>query len=151
MDQGLTGTHHLVLRRDIAEMSRVNRFIADVAQRSGWPATLIFPLQLCLEEAISNVIRHGVMRGGDSEIRVSLGERNDHVVACVEDEGEAFDPTQFAPPPRPASLADIPVGGMGIHLMRKFTARLAYARIGSRNRLVLEFGKDAQTAPGQNA
>jgi serine/threonine-protein kinase RsbW len=143
----MRGPHHLSLRRDLAEMSEVNRFIKDVVQRSGWPASLIFPLQLCLEETVSNVIRHGVVHGTDADIRLSLGEREGRVVACVEDDGEEFDPTRFVPGPLPRSLADVHVGGMGVHLTRQYAARIAYVRVGPCNRLVLEFNKGEQSAP----
>jgi serine/threonine-protein kinase RsbW len=133
--------HRLVLRRDLAEMGLVTRFVEDVARRSGWQSALVFPLQLCLEEAVSNVIRHGVVRRGVPEIRVSLAERDDRVVALVEDDGEAFDPTGIAPRPPVSSLADNPVGGTGVRLMRQFATRMEYARVGPSNRLVLEFGK----------
>jgi anti-sigma regulatory factor (Ser/Thr protein kinase) len=139
--EALAEPHRLVLRRDLAEMALVTRFVEDVAQRSGWHAAVIFPLQLCLEEAVSNVIRHGVMRCGVPEIRVSLGEHDDRVVAWVEDDGEAFDPTGIVPRSSVASLADNPVGGTGVRLMRQFATRMAYARVGPSNRLVFEFGK----------
>jgi anti-sigma regulatory factor (Ser/Thr protein kinase) len=141
VSQELTEPHRLVLRRDLAEMDLVRRFVEAVAQRSGWHSALIFPLQLCLEEAVSNVIRHGVVRCGVPEIRVSLGEREDRVVAWVEDDGEEFDPTGISPRPPVASLADNPVGGTGVRLMRQFATRMEYARVGPSNRLVLEFGK----------
>jgi anti-sigma regulatory factor (Ser/Thr protein kinase) len=143
----MTGSHHLSLRRDITELGQVNRFIEDVVQRSGWSAALIFPLQLCLEETVANVIRHGVVHDTASEIRLSLGEREGRVVACVEDDGEEFDPTRFVPDPPPRALEDVPVGGMGIHLTRRFAERISYVRVGPCNRLVLEFGKGAQATP----
>ncbi len=139
----MTGAHVLVVRRDLDELGGVNRFIEDVVRRAGWPASLIQPLQLCLGESVSNVIRHGVVGGGGAEIRVSLSERGGRVIACVEDEGAAFDPTAVAPPPPLRSLADARVGGLGIHLMRQYSARMVYARVGPCNRLVLEFDKDA--------
>lgn len=144
MDHSLSGAHRLALRRDLSEIGLLNRFIEELAQASGWPARLIFTLQLCLEEAVANVIRHGSVRGGASAICVWVGERADRIIACVEDEGEAFDPTGFNSPPPPHSLPEASVGGMGIPLMRRFTTRIDYARVGPRNRLVLEFGKGAR-------
>ncbi|HUB96378.1 MAG TPA: ATP-binding protein [Stellaceae bacterium] len=133
-------THRLVLRRDLAEMTRVARFVDDVVQRAGWRKALVFPLQLCLEEAVSNVIRHGVVRRGDPAIRVALADHGGRVVASVEDDGEAFDPTAIPPQPIAPSLADCPTGGFGVGLMRRFAVRIAYARVGASNRLVFEFG-----------
>jgi anti-sigma regulatory factor (Ser/Thr protein kinase) len=56
---------------------------------------------------------------------------------AVEDPGPPFDP--LAEPHRPplgAGIEQRPVGGLGIHLVRRLTTRLAYARTPEgRNRL----------------
>lgn len=140
-----TSSPHLELQRSLEELARVHAFVEAVVERSGWPAALIFPLQLCLEEAISNVIRHGAASGGETAIRVTLAERGEDrtVVACVEDEGAPFDPTAAPPAPPGRSLAELAKGGHGLGLMRRFAARVSYSRIGAKNRLVLEFGTAA--------
>src|ERR1700685_1266943 len=99
MDNGVSGSV-LELPRHLEQVARLHAFVADVVARSGWPASLVFPVQLCLEEAGSNVLRHGAPGAADPAIRVTLGERGDRmVVACVEDQGAPFDPTQVPLPP----------------------------------------------------
>ena len=130
----------LALRRDIAEIARATAWMEGIAAQSAWSSALIFRLRLCLEEAMSNVIRHG--RGGAaSDILLSLEEQNDGVTVCVEDEGDAFDPTQHPPLEPPSTIASAKVGGFGIALMRRFATEVSYQRVGRRNRLLLVFDR----------
>ena len=59
--------------------------------------------------------------------------------AEVADDGRPFDPLSHALPAPPADLRSVPVGGLGIKLMRSFADRMAYRRCGAINRLTLSF------------
>jgi serine/threonine-protein kinase RsbW len=131
----------LALRRDLSEIERATIWMENIAAQSAWPKTLIFRLRLCLEEAISNVIRHGRTEGATGEILLALEEQDQRVTASVEDEGQAFDPTQHPVPERASSIEGTRLGGFGIHLMRRFATQLIYQRVGPRNRLLLMFDR----------
>ena len=73
------------------------------------------------------------------EIVVEVERRGELLVARIEDNGSAFDPTQVLRPPVPASLAEAKVGNLGIHLMRSFAAGMHYEHRDSRNRLTMRF------------
>ncbi len=136
MSDAASGGHRLALQRNLEELQRMAVWVDDVAQRVGLPEALVFGLQLCLEEAVSNVIRHGGVAAEWSEIRVSLVERDGAFAALIEDEGPAFDPTHQPTPEPVSSIDSAKIGGLGIHLMRQFTTRIDYWREGSCNRLV---------------
>jgi len=139
VEPALAEMQHLVLRRDLAEIARMAAWIDAQARILALSDGMIFRLQLCLEEAISNIVRHGIAPAGGEEIRLSLGGRQTRVTAWVEDGGEAFDPLQIPPPEPATSIADAKPGGLGIHLMRQFATRIEYQRLGSRNRLIMDF------------
>jgi anti-sigma regulatory factor (Ser/Thr protein kinase) len=109
----------------------VDRFL----QRVGASQETAFGLHLCLEEAVSNIIRHG----GPLEdgIRVTLCTGEGGVLARIEDDGPPFDPSEALPRRPPASLDDALPGGFGLPLMRGFASQIRYERVGSRNRLLL--------------
>jgi serine/threonine-protein kinase RsbW len=82
------------------------------------------------------------------EIVVEVERRDQTLVARVEDNGSAFDPTQVPRPPAPASLAEAKVGNLGIHLMRSFAGGMHYERRDSRNRLTMRFVEGHHAAHG---
>jgi serine/threonine-protein kinase RsbW len=128
----------LLLHRDLAELQRLAVWIEDEAAR-GLSANVSFAVQVCLEEAVANIIMYCSTTDDRLEIVVEVERRGELLVARIEDNGSAFDPTQVLRPPVPASLAEANVGNLGIHLMRSFATGMHYERRDSRNRLTMRF------------
>ena len=97
---------------DLAALSTV----ADRAEACGLAAGLdrssIFAVLLCLEEAISNVIRHGRL-AGDARIRISIDCLPDRLSIEIADPGIAFDPLHAPPPPALQDVTEAAIGGRG--------------------------------------
>jgi len=139
MSDRSTDIGRLILRRELAEVGRAIAWLEELGARAAWPQPFIFRLRLCLEEALSNVVRHAQPASAAKEIVLSLAAQGDAVTACIEDDGHAFDPTQYPAPERAASIEAFQIGGYGILLMRRFATAVRYRRIDNRNRLVLVF------------
>ena len=56
----------------------------------------------------------------------------------VEDDCRQFDPLSLPPPDLTASLAERPVGGLGVSLVRQMMDAVSYDRVGMRNRLSMK-------------
>jgi anti-sigma regulatory factor (Ser/Thr protein kinase) len=132
------GATRLILRNDLAELKLLARWFEDWAEPAISPS-VSFAIQLCLEEAVANIIMHGGAENDYLEIAVELERTDGMVVARVEDTGREFDPTQVPQPALAMSLAEAKVGDFGISLMRSFASKLDYERRDSRNRLTLRF------------
>jgi serine/threonine-protein kinase RsbW len=137
----------LLLHRNLAELERLAVWIEGWAVRE-LSANLLFAVQLCLEEAVANIIMYSTTTDVRLEIVVEVERRDQTLVARVEDNGSAFDPTQVPRPPAPASLAEAKVGNLGIHLMRSFASGMHYERSDSRNRLTMRFVEVQAAAHG---
>ena len=119
---------------------------ATIAEYAISPETA-FAIHLCLEEAISNVIRHGYSGQPGHTLTVNYASPNAHeLVFTIEDQAPAFDPLdapliEEQPEPSPEDL--LRPGGRGILLMRKFASSIAYKRLenenGGGNRLTIGF------------
>lgn len=131
----------LDLRNDIADLDRLSSFVQAIAEEATLNPDQLFAVGLCLEEAVTNVIRHGGIedRSG-TPISVTLLSGAPELAFCLEDVGRPFDPTTVVPPRAAASLEEAPIGGLGIPLMRKMTRDMSYERRDGRNRLILRFG-----------
>jgi serine/threonine-protein kinase RsbW len=137
----------LLLHRDLAELQRLAVWIEGWAMRD-LSAGLSFAVQVCLEEAVANIIMYSATTDDCLEIVVEVEREDQTLVARIEDNGSAFDPTQVPRPPRPASLAEAKVGNLGIHLMRSFASGMHYERRDSRNRLTVRFVEVQDAAHG---
>jgi serine/threonine-protein kinase RsbW len=128
----------LLLHRDLAELERLAVWIDGWAMRD-LSASLSFAVQVCLEEAVANIIMYSTTKDDRLEIVVEVEREDQILVARIDDNGSVFDPTQFQRPPVPASLAEANIGNVGIHLMRSFASGMHYERRDSRNRLTMRF------------
>ena len=133
-------TSRLVLRNNLAELDRLASWLEEWAGPIVPPDTS-FALQLCLEEAVANIIIHGAVDEAQSEIAVELERNGATLRARVEDCGRRFDPTRFRPPTAATSLERAKVGDLGIHLMRSFADGMHYERRGHRNRSTFWFAE----------
>jgi serine/threonine-protein kinase RsbW len=131
--------NRLELRGDLSELSRLAEW-TKARTPQVIAADTLFAVQLCLEEAVANIIMHGGGAKDDRlQIAIALERNGGTLVARIEDSGREFDPTQFPPPSVAKSLEEAKVGDLGIHLMRSFASDMHYERRDGRNRLTLRF------------
>lgn len=140
MAQALTQNRleRLVLRSDLAELSRVLPWVEAIAVRYALSAKTVFAIDLCLEEALSNIVRHGYASQAGRPIVVEFRHDEAELVFTVEDEAPHFCPP-IAAISAPASLEELTPGGLGIPLMRRFAERVEWEPLAIGNRLTLAF------------
>src|SRR5262245_57071816 len=86
----------LTIRNDLGELARVNDLATELLERCGIARPAVYATQLVLEEALSNVIRHGYPDQDSHEIALVLRVVKGGIELQVEDDGREFDPTQAA-------------------------------------------------------
>lgn len=103
----------------------------------GLPGTVLYALQLALEEHLTNIVSYGYEDQGSHQIRVRVELGTQGLRAVVEDDGIPFDPLQLPAPDVSIPMAERAIGGLGVHMMRNAVDDLAYRRDGDRNILVI--------------
>lgn len=94
-------------------------------------------LETALEEIITNTIKYGFASTAAPRIRAEVDLTPEGVELRIADNGAAFDPTQ-APAPAPAeSIEAMPVGGLGLHLVRQMAREFRYERRGDWNHVTI--------------
>ena len=129
----------LTIAADLAATAQLAPWLAGLA--TAWPAPLAFAVELCLDEVVTNIAMHG----DAGEISIEIDQDDSSVTARIEDAGREFDPTA-ASRPLPTSLDEAEVGGLGLVLVKRFSAGLRYTRLAGRNRLELRFDAAATAA-----
>jgi anti-sigma regulatory factor (Ser/Thr protein kinase) len=143
----------LNLTSELADLLRVAPWLDELGERYGIAADARFAIELCLEEALSNVIRHGYGDEPGRPLRVTFEAGAGGGAGAVaelrftiEDEAPAFNPLEQPVPPPLGPGDSFRVGGQGIRLLQRFAHRLEYARRERGNRLLMGFLNQAGPA-----
>jgi len=111
----------LVVPGRYKEIKRICEFVAAGAADAGFDAKTIFHLELCCDEASTNIIEHAYGEEDVGDIAISYAVDDDDFIIVLRDTGQAFNPGDVPPPAingggMPADdLADqMRVGGLGL-------------------------------------
>ena len=115
-------------------LSSISGAVERLGARAGWSDSLVYRVNLVLDELASNVLSHGVSGEPPAgALEIDLVGSSGEVRIDVADDGPAFDPVA-APDPAPLDpTAPVPVGGLGLHLVRTIAACVSYRREAGRN------------------
>jgi anti-sigma regulatory factor (Ser/Thr protein kinase) len=140
----------LVLRSRLEEMAQLPVWIEGLTSRHAIPDKTQFAIDLCLEEALSNVIRHGYAGVEDRSVSVQFSmPRDSYFEFVIEDEAPHFNPLDAPALPALNATEEIRVGGQGIRFLREFSDALEYEPTPVGNRLRIGFSAD-DAAPSPN-
>jgi serine/threonine-protein kinase RsbW len=130
----------LNLKSRVSELARIPPWIERLAAQFSIPESMQFAMNLCLEEALSNVIWHGYAGEPDHSIAVHFASpRVDYFVFVIEDEAPPFNPVDSPELPALNELENNQIGGQGIRLLRQFADALEYQATPTGNRLSMGF------------
>jgi serine/threonine-protein kinase RsbW len=118
-------------------------WIDDIAREAGLGPDIVFKLQMCAEELLANVIRHG--GSSDLEVWVAIRFSGRALELTIEDNGQPFDVTAATPRKIDRPLDVTEPGGLGIGLVHRFSDGLTYKHSGDRNctTVIFQLGKSA--------
>jgi serine/threonine-protein kinase RsbW len=119
------------------EIRRACEWLTTALERRDVPAPQVECLELALHEVLANVLAHGGSAARAEPIRICAEVREKTKIGearvKVTDAGIPFDPTG-APEHTPArTLAEAPLGGLGLPLIRHCSDWMSYRREGGRN------------------
>ncbi|MEN9887334.1 MAG: hypothetical protein RL758_1912 [Pseudomonadota bacterium] len=129
----------LSIDADVAEIRRASVWVGKTGLQMGVPPEQIERLDLCLNEALANVLEHGGQGARQAPIVLTLGLDRDAEsrLACltVSDAGHPVNPLLIVPKNVAHTLEDATPGGLGIQMIRTFSDRLEYHFSQGRNHL----------------
>lgn len=133
----------LTLSNDLAEIPRLAEAVEAFCEPLTPTMKDLLAIQLALEETVTNVINHGYKEhpAGTRTFTVELAAPTpDRIRATITDDAPAYDP--LARPEVDVSLPieERPIGGLGVHLVKKLMHHASYERRGNQNVLTLELG-----------
>lgn len=127
----------IVMRNDIQQIPTLAEWVESLQL----PVELNMPINLALEETVSNVMLYAYPGRQDGRVIVEYFETKDdngkRLIFTVSDSGIPFDPTKKDDADITLSAEDRQIGGLGIHLVRQLMDEVYYQRVDDKNILTL--------------
>jgi anti-sigma regulatory factor (Ser/Thr protein kinase) len=132
----------IALVADTREFRVASDRIVKVGSSKGIPDEAIRKLDICMNEALANVVMHRDSAAAPPAVvlRLELLLPPDRATAFLTliDNGKPFNTLDHVTRPHPACLEEAEPGGLGIALMRTFADRMSYRFVDGRNELTIE-------------
>jgi len=129
----------LILPAAAESIAPFREFVRAGAVEAGIEPEELEKLDLVLEEILINVARYAYApEKGLVEVRY-LADGPGQLRVEIVDSGRVFNPLEADPPDLSRGLADRPIGGLGVFLVRSMVASIDYRREQDRNILSFTF------------
>ncbi len=128
----------LIIGNEMTELRRMSEWLVASGLASGIPQDVLFKLDVCANEAVTNIISYAYDDSERHDITLDLIKTATGACLIIRDDGKPFNLLEAPPHHQPASLADARIGGLGIHLIRGLMSQCAYERENGINVLRLE-------------
>lgn len=134
----------LTIQASGAEVRRASEWLDAACRAHNVPQPLAERLALCLHEVLANIINHGGPAALAAPIRLQLDTTRDQgsskASLTVSDAGMPFNPLSVPKRNLPKTLAEAPVGGLGLVMIHRFADGLDYRHEDGQNHLTFGVG-----------
>ena len=133
----MTNAFRMTIGAGPGEVASVGAAFAEFADAHALPAAVRRSLNVVLDELLTNAIAYGLAGREAGEVTVDVALSPDRLTVTLTDDGKPFDPFGRAVPDTALSVEERPIGGLGIHLVRRLMDEVSYQRRADRNIVVL--------------
>lgn len=125
------------IENKLDEIPGVMAALEEFADNSGLDMGAAQAAELVLDELLANIISYGYTDSDTHQITVELSVVDGAMTIRIVDDGMAFDPFEQDAPDLESSIERRELGGLGIHLVKKFMDEYSYQRIDDHNTVIL--------------
>lgn len=133
----MKASRHLTVEGRYAEIRTICKFVAEGAAEAGLDENDVFHVELCCDEAATNIIEHAYRGENIGPIGVEYIINDQTLTITLSDDGRPFDPTTVPIPPSVNAASgngesatdlagQLQVGGLGLHLIRNLMDEVYY-------------------------
>jgi anti-sigma regulatory factor (Ser/Thr protein kinase) len=116
----------MTIPADPTAIPAVTEGVNAMLTQKGWPEEQVMAIELALQEAVANGIRHGCRGDATKQVQCSVSiDAEGEVLIVVRDPGHGFDPTTVANPLAPENM--LKPSGRGIFLINGLMDDVQYA------------------------
>lgn len=125
----------LTLHNRASEIPLAHQALDQFTAQHGLDGRKFGLVHVALEEHLTNIISYGYDPGQSGTIRIRFERVDSEVRIEIEDDARPFNPNEAGEVDTSVPLDKKPIGGLGVHLIRKSADELNYQRTNGRNRL----------------
>ena len=123
-------------------LAAATALVTEELERMECPSVVRHEIVIALEELFVNVCNYAYAHDdtpGRVLVRYSSSRNPSSMSVELQDSGVPFNPLHRADPPRPTSIKETRIGGLGIHMVKRTMDEFTYTRNGTTN--IVTFGK----------
>lgn len=136
----------LTLPARVESVRKFHQFVRDGAESAGLESADMDLLDLVLEEILVNISRYAY-EGSTGDVEVAYAWDGGKLLVQVSDYGRSFNPLEASSPDLSLGLAERPIGGLGVLLVRQIVGSLNYRRENGQNTLSFRFPGPEPASP----
>lgn len=127
----------LNLRNNMGELTRLLRFTEEFSTTHGISKEDLIDVDVILEEMVTNVFKYGGIPLEAEACLIQMRLRGASMEIMIEDKGKPFNPLLLPEVDTAKGIEDRPIGGLGIHFVKKLTDSQHYEYKEGKNILTL--------------
>jgi len=121
-----TKQYQLKIPSQTDNLELIRNFVSGVAKKVGFDANDTNKIELAIDEACSNVIKHAYKHDEHQDINIAIKIDYQKIAIIVTDRGDSFRMKDVELPDMKNYLAELRVGGLGIYLMKTLMDEVDY-------------------------
>ena len=120
-----------------SELGKLRGFLSDYCSQEKLPDHLSHDLEIILEELATNVMKYAGVPEGSECCLIELDRKTNDLTIRFSDNGHPFNPLEQTEVDTNLPIEERPIGGLGIHFIKKLTDAQRYERRDGRNVITL--------------
>jgi len=125
------------LGNSLGEMAAVITVLEEFSDNENLTVGIAQAAELALDELLNNIISYGYVDSDQHKITVEMSVEENALRIVVSDDGIPFNPFEQKAPDLDLPIEERKLGGLGIHLVKKFMDECSYQRLEERNVVTL--------------
>lgn len=126
----------LTVAARLENIEAATAFVDEFLEATDCPLKAKMQIDVAVDEIISNIV-HYAYPEGEGTVTVGLKETDGTIAIVFKDHGIPYDPLQAKVPDLSLSAEDRPIGGLGIHMVKKMMDTITYRYENGQNVLSL--------------
>jgi serine/threonine-protein kinase RsbW len=118
--------HTITVPASTEHLGAVRAEIAARARAFGFTETQVQDIQLAVDEAVTNVIKHAYKFDPSRTFQVMIDTQGRDFMVDIIDSGNSFDQEHYHEPDVSQRIKERKKGGVGVYLMRKLMDNVSY-------------------------